>query len=476
MVLTVKIDGVTTQPREGTLAVERRIGERATASFDVPAEASPTLYEKGQPIEVLDGATKVFAGFLEMPNLAPIGPNVGRFTIDAVDNCYLADKRIVAASYVNQTAGFIVRDLKDDFLEPEGVDVSDAQIQDGPTIEQAIFNYVRVSDAIAALAEKANFWWRIDADRVLHFKARTADTAGYTADDTTIRRGSISIEHGNPLYRNRQYVRGGRDTTASQVETRKGDGDTRSWVMGFPIAEVPTVKVNTVTKTVGIKGIDAGKNFYWSKGDAVLAQDLGDAVLISTDTLEVTYKGQFPIVVLSFDEAEIALRKAKEGAIGTGRVDDVFDDANLVDRLAAFELANAKLAIFAVIAKRVTFQTQQVTQAGELLTVNLPNFGINNVTMLVEAVSITAVGDTTWYDVTAAEGPSLGSWVQFFEDMMPLGRRIDLLNIGADTVLTILVGPFNETWAWAEVAPTVSVFACPVPATTLFPETTLLPC
>jgi len=659
--LTVKIDGSAVEMSEGTLAVERRVGERAVCSLELPMADSPaTFYSKGHPIEVLEGGRALFAGFLEQPVLQPVGPAKYAYRIDAVDNCYLADKRVAAESYQNQTAGYIVKDLKDTYLEPEGVAVSDVEIEDGPTIKGAIFNYIRVSEALDALAERANFWWRIDQDKVLHFKARTTQTAPFTLDDTRARRGSIKVEHGNPLYRNRQYVRGGQDITDAQVETRKGDGEARAWAMGFPLAKVPTVKVNTVTKTVGIKGVESGKNFYWGKGDPVIAQELLDTVLSSSDTLEVTYQGQFALVALTFDEAEIEGRKTREGG-GTGYVDDVSQNPEADNRDIAFEIGNAKLVKFANIGKRITFRVQsprvvnlmdnpsvetdllgwnawggatvvrdsstkkhgnwsakvttnpavgysgvqllqrdgtrfavtageKVTfsfsfytlssgknmravlrfydadtggsqvgpdvnldfmgvgafwlywaltaevpvgathaymlvrvngagqgtfdfwvdgamlqeadeagdyadgdqpggtwygtahesqsrvdlEPGQLLLVDLPNFDLTNVAMLVESVIVTTTGDIVWYEVVAAQGPELGSWTRFFDALSLAAPRVDLINIGLDEVLTIYV-PFSEAWSWGESSG-VTVLSCPVPSTTLYPLASMYPC
>lgn len=394
--------------------------------------------------------------------------------IKCADYHYKADKRIAAESYKNKTAGYIVADLRTKYLNAEGVTVG--EIQDGPTLKQVVVNYVPTSEAFDALAEKANFVWYIDELNKLYFIDRVTNAAPWAADinDPTCftRTGKPVLSKGNPLYRNRQYVRGGKSLTDEQTENRTGDGEQKSFVVGFPLAKVPTIKENEVEKTVGIKGLDTDKDWYWSKGDIVLTAEVAPAVDVA---IQFIYIGEWSIIVLSEDDVAIIDRQDVEGG-GTGYVDDIAEDTDASSMEAAFETAAKKLQKYAVIGRKFTYQTHRSgLKPGQLQTVNYPLLNLNNEEMLIEAVKIRGEGKLLTYDITVIQGPELGSWSRLFQQLAGARKTaIDKLNVGEEATLIILVQKSDE-WGWQESVD-VTVFACPVPSTTLYPSTSLYPC
>lgn len=349
-------------------------------------------------------------------------------------------------------------------------------IQDGPTVVEAVFNYVPVTQALDALAERAGFSWWIDPDKKLHFVERSTYAAPWSVSSTT-KIQNVEVEQDRGEYRNRQYIKAGKDVTDPQVESFKGDGSSRTFTVGFPIAKVPTVKVNGVAKTVGIKGVDIGKDWYWNKGDPVITQDQAGVVLTSADNLEVTYQGFFDVVLLTYDEVAINERKALEG--GTGYYEAVDEEPYLSSRQAAFESANAKLRRYAQMGKTLRFETElSGLKPGQLLTVNLPIHNISNEQFLIEQVDFSDFGAAEGrfrYVVTAVSGQAVGGWVKFFKNMASRGQTFVIReNIREEQILIVLVQP-SEAWAWGETF-SVTPYACPVPSSTLYPSTTLYPC
>lgn len=83
---------------------------------------------------------------------------------------------------------------------------------------------------------------------------------------------------------------------APQYETRQGDGKRRDFTMGFPLAQAPVITVNGQEQTVGVKGVDASKQWYYAVDDVVIAQDHDAAPLNAADTLVVAYTGLFPLI------------------------------------------------------------------------------------------------------------------------------------------------------------------------------------
>lgn len=486
--MVVTIDNNIVKIRQDSLTIDDGIEERSTCAF-VVQDSGGNHYKQGQSVavasdlwndlkiwddaEIWDDDTLHYAGFIEKPiEKKQLGTDIIFHSITCKDMHYLADKRIIAKAYENVTAGFIVSDLISDKLASEGVTVG--IIQDGPTVIEAVFNYTTVTTALESLAEKAGYIWYIDYDKKLYFMSRSTLIAPWTATAADMKANSVQVEHGNSSYRNTQYVKGGRDITDPLTENKKGDGATRSWTVGFPIAKEPVIKLNGVAFPVGeigIRGLEENKKYYWSKGDNTINQDEAETLLVDTDVLAVTYQGEFDIIVKTISPEEIADRQDIEG--GSGIVEDVADDMNSTTREAAFEVANAKLKKYGVIGRRLSFRTRRPGLfAGQILTVNLPEHSIN-AEMLIESVSISTEQNTVvWYDVTCAEGPEQQSWTKMFEVMATRGQSFVVReNISEEEVL-ITLQSFTKTW---ESIDSPNIFRELYASNTLYPSSTLYP-
>lgn len=483
--MQIRIGGVLVRYQAGSLSVDDAIGERSTCSFIVIDTPGTARFQDAQPVEIFDAVdTLIFRGFIDKiqeKRVSPFQPHMLHH-ISCKDNHYLADKRIVARAYISMTAGAIVRDILTTVLASEGVvEGTPATIQAGPLVREAVINYAPAAEALDALAEQAGFAWWIDANRILHFVARATYTAPWSAAGADMAVGSVNVTVANPKYRNRQYMKGVRDTTDPQTEIRRGDGVNRAFTVGFPVAQVPTVEVSLgggawTAQTVGIKGVETGRHWYWSKGDAVITQDWAQPVLGTADQVRIIYRGEFDVVVLSQDQAAIFSRQTTEG-IGSGIVEDVAGMPDVSSRDTAFQTAAAKLRTYAQLGRRIKFTTRRVgLRPGQLLRITLPEHGINNLETLVESVNVSAPdAGVVLYTVTAVDGPAQGSWSQLFAGFARKDQAlIELINIGRAAVLVILADT-RATWPWT-VSTAQRVFACPIPSTALFPSATLFPC
>lgn len=433
MSLRVEISGSAISLREDSLSISDVIEERSTASFDVLDLTSSEAIVKGNPVEIYNESDElIFAGFVEIAEKQEISRDAGLvYTIQCVDNHYLADKRIAAGSYLNQTAGYIVDDLFDAYLAPEGVTIG--EIQDGIIILETIVNYVRLSEVFNALAEKCGFIWYISYDKKLYFIKRSTNVAPWELDSAYTTYESVKLTQKNPQYRNTQFVRGGWATTSTQTEHKTGDGVLKSVTTGFPIIEAPTISAGGVAKTVGIKGLDSGKDYYWSKGDSIILAEVAPAVGVD---VVISYKGQYRIVVRSDNPAEIVTRQAIEGGTGIVEETDIDTETNTME--AAFESANGKLTKYCKDGRQLTFRTSRAgLRSGQFLTVNLPNLGLMDTELLIESMDITLENGYLYYSVTAIEGPEQGSWAKIFKLITLEKVAIDKINIGEEGTLVI---------------------------------------
>ncbi len=470
--LAITIDGVAVQVAKNTLDIKNVVENRSTAVFKVEDTDASDHYAQGEPVIITDGAATLFKGVVEDSREKRMAPAGGlRHTVRCKDWHYLADKRLVAESYTGQTAGAIVTDIITKYLAAEGITAG--TIQAGPTIAEAIFNYAPASIVLDKLAERAGFTWYIDDAKQLFFLVRTTTAAPFAVTKADMLKGSSSLIHGNAKYRNRQYIRGGKVVTTEQTETfTTQDATVQAFVVGFPLAKVPTsITEDAAGKTIGIKGIDTAKDYYWSKGDPVLVAAVppGNGVVV-----EIKYFGEFNIIALAEDTDAIAAQLLIEGA-GTGFVDHVDDDPTLIDSDDALDEAEAKLAKYALAGKQVPFDVlTNGLEPGQLLTVTEPLYALSAAAMLIVGVNIVERDIGIVYKITVVEGPVVGGWARFFGDLARSKDDVRLTAGEANQVLIIL-SLTSEVWEWSETI-TENVFACPVPSATLLPLPTLLPC
>jgi hypothetical protein len=274
---------------------------------------------------------------------------------------------------------------------------------------------------------------------------------------SNIKRLSPLVEQWSEDYRNRQYLRGGRAVTALQTENYTGDGATKSFVVGYPIAKVPTsITVGGAAQTIGIKGIDTAKNCYWAKGDPVITWDVAPA---GAAAIVIQYYGEYNIIVVREDGAAITARAAVEG--GTGIVEHMADDASVTTQDDAMAICLAMLNEYGVIGEIYTCETFDYgLEPGQEVTVTYPAYNLASANMLIESVDIVEFAPgTPVYSIKAVYGPAQGDWTKLFATLAHIKDDVlDRLTIGRDEVLIILSQHYGD-WGWEETV-TETVYAC----------------
>lgn len=497
---TVQISGVPIFIIAGTLNFTMSVGRRGTASFTVYANTS-VHFQQYQPVAIYDNTnTLVFTGYVTIPKEQKFGYQASvQTTITCIDQHWLADKRCVAASYTNQSCGSIVTNIYNNILTQEGVTIG--QIYDGllpattlfpsttlypggnvSNIPQATFVYDTIANAFDALATAASssgvlYYWMIDLNKQLWFVPYTTLT-GPSIDGTTLemKNNPTTVQRGNPLYRNTQYVLGGLALTPTQVETRIGDGATQSWTMGYPLASNPIIVVGGVTQTQTVKGAPSGAaSYYWAQGDPVITQDQSLTPIASPTTIVVTYIGQYPSIISSANSAQIAYQASIDGT--SGIVETVQIDNTLTSISNGLVEASQLLTRYAQQGVIAIMTTKQSGFApGQLITVNLPMHGLYNTQMLVESVLASDQTDflNIWYTITAIAGPADTTWTNFFSKTLKQIAPPNSINIGTTSTVQLLANftaSYTLTMSFTAIA-----YSCPLPSTTLFPSTTLKPC
>jgi hypothetical protein len=191
------------------------------------------------------------------------------------------------------------------------------------------------------------------------------------------------------------------------------------------VGAAPTViNVDSTPQTIGIRGVQTGRDFYYNAGNPVISQDDSGTALTGAQVLSVTYQGQFPILIQSQDDGEIASQAALGG--GSGIWETVDDRANLNEIDAAQQAAAGLLRRFGKIPRRVTFETDiSGLRAGQLLTMGFAPHQVSGSWLIDQVSANDRNGRELVWTVEALDGESIGGWESFFAELSRGGRVIE---------------------------------------------------
>jgi hypothetical protein len=335
------------------------------------------------------------------------------------------DRRVLAGSFETpgQSLADVVAGIAAAALDGEGLTLTG--VATGPALDPLKWNYAKVSKALQDLEDLTGYAWWVDYDKVLWFQPRAGVSAPWAIATASKNFRRLRVKTSRADYRNRQYVRAGFGLTDTRTDTIKGNGTDKSFPLVFPVGTVPVV--NGGAATVGIRGVDSGKDWYWNKGEALITQDDGAAALGSGTTATVAYKGLYPLGVSAQLDGEVATRRAVEG--GSGIHEEIADEPTIDDETAATERALGLLRRHGHIPRSVTFETDTGgLRAGQLMAgVAVPEHNLSG-DWLIESVGASDSldpGHALTYTVTILDGESVGGWVGFFQALAGSTKRFE---------------------------------------------------
>lgn len=454
----------------GTLSWQDSVNARSTLSFTLKAPQGTLTLAAGLPVLLVNDTAEenIFGGTIDSVAEARITGLKGwvSYQVTCADNHQILDRLVVAESYVDKSISFIINDIVDTYLDDDGVTVG--LIEGGDiVVKEAVFDYVPATKVFERLAERTGFNWYLNADKELYFVERTKETAPWSLTEIEDVAGVVVTSH-RQNYRNKQIITGSSAETTTQTENFVGDGQQKSFTVGYRMSQEPTVTVGGVAKTVGIRGVDEGTDFFWNKGDKTITAETAPA---SSAAIQVQYVGEFDVMMIATDTEEVTARAAIEG--GSGRYESVETKRGLNTLAGLSEVALDRLRRYADMGRTVTFVTfKEGLEAGQIIPVELDEHGLDT-DLLISSITLVEVGKPNQfqYAVTAVTGEAVGGWTQFFKDWVGIERAVTLVNANEIDTVTI-VQAFSKDWIEsAEPRPFYHV----APATTLAPAATLWP-
>jgi hypothetical protein len=405
----------------GTLNITESLGGRSTCEFTVLREdaASPPV---GAEVTVGDGAYLVFAGTIDEVERFTLGGSAAvESRIRCTDYAHILDRRLAGEyCWSGQRAGDLVRTICAQSLSDEGIGLD--FVQDGPVVENFAIVYPTVAEAVTRLAEIAHYYWYVDYYRQLHFFSPETYDCPFSIGDGSRNFRSLTLRLTREEYANfvvvklAQYVR-------SESETFHGDGSARTFTVGYPIAAEPEITLNGAPQTVGVAGVDTGKDWYWSAGSRDIQQDSGGTLLEPSDTLVVNYQGVDQTVVAAENAAEIAARQAVEG--GSGRYEILRESGDQTTRTQGEQLAAAILDRLDAIPAVAKFESDGAVEplitavrVGQRISIGVTGYA-PAASYLIRTIRIQDLPGTQYlkYEIEAVNGPLVGDAYDFFRDL-----------------------------------------------------------
>lgn len=316
-------------------------------------------------------------------------------------------------------AGAIVQNLLTVYGTGEGL--SAGTINDGTAIELATFEYSTISDMIEQVAAASGYIWRGNADETVDFIPRNGDAAPFDANTTTVIYGTVNVRYTREEYANAVYVRYNEQAVAPTLVNFTGDGSKRIFRCATVIKSVVTITVDAAEKTVGVYGVDSGKDWYYTPGDHFVYQDSGGTVLTGSNTLYVTYRAFGFDSEYAEDTTEQTNRASVEG--GTGVYEALVQRDDIYSADAAEDAATAELTARKTLPVELRYQTDSAgLLPGQLQTVNLSSWGISSGTYLIDEVSAEDI-DVGYlrYTVRALSTTRLGDYLSVFKSFVGSG-------------------------------------------------------
>lgn len=438
-----------------SLQIKDEINARSSAEFSIKDAQCIYRFSPGQPVRIMLDTALIFSGLVADIEEELVGGGLGEVNIHRVscsDWTSLADRHYVTQTY--DTSGQNLKDIVTAILEDDSGDPGeciydygiriDPNMDDGPELATCNFDMVQCSEAFDQLSEKTGYWWRIEAVsydpsthvevKYLRFFELSKNPAPFDLNpDTWGEWRRMSVRRSQEKYRNVQYLRAGKATTADlKTDKFKGkaslvtDKSEMSYTLRYEVSPKakPQIWVNSVQVSAAKVAIRADEgdqdtiDYFYQVESKEITQNNRDGfdALTTADTLEVIYYGLFPMRMQGRNDAEVDARVVLEG--GPGIYTDLESDDSITDAEMALERVYGLLRRHCRTPAEVRFETDtNGFRAGQVLNVDLSKHGLSG-QFLIQSVDFRSIAEKFFrYTVKAVEGEGDGSWVDFWRKL-----------------------------------------------------------
>ncbi len=284
---------------------------------------------------------------------------------------------------------------------------------DNGVFAKFLFDHVTISEAIQQVASLNGWIWYFAPDGTLNAHARTTEAAPFDLSDPSAPPVSVRYMATRQDLQNAQFRRIAHEGTPVETETFSGNGaETKFWLTKVP-KTIDSIVVGDASLSVGIDGVDDGKEAYYVPGS--LQFRTATAPPVGTDNVVVQYHELGSDIIAAYNNPSIADRAAAEG--GSGVWATVVDDAGETDRAHAQQKADADVAQFGGLNGEISYKTaRDGLRPGQVQQATLTAFTLNS-TMLINSVVASSIRpDVFSYEVKATTAARLRNIVDMLSE------------------------------------------------------------
>lgn len=418
--ITIKIDTVDKSSIVEFGSVNKRdvINQKTdTLEFDI-------LYHTGQSfrpapnseVEMLDGATKIFAGKIHSVQKNIESDNRVRYRVRVKDYSYDLDRQLVIEGYDDKTVEYIINDILTNFTDGT---FTDTNVVCALTITKVTFDRITVTDALQKLADLTGYSWYVDYDKDIHFFEKNANASPFNITDGDGNHIPKTLEVENDLsqIRNRVFIKGGEIEGTARTEYFDGDGAKLLFRLANKFASKPTVEVNSVSKTVGIDFIDDEASFdcFWDYNQKYIRFKAGTVPGAGSDNVEVAGIPLYNLVVQVEEPSSI---------VQYGVFEFAKTDKTIKAREEAVSYAQAEVEAYQNGVIEGRFQTYQSgLRSGMIININSTLLDVNE-DFLIQSVGFQMITRERFiYKVKLATLRTVGI-IDFLIGLLKTGDRL----------------------------------------------------
>lgn len=440
MAVTIKINSIdkSSEVAWRSLNLSRALTNQVDSlSFDLLRANSsgykPVLNDK---VEVLEDATLLFGGQI-ISMSENVDGLVERINITCKDYSFDMDKKLVVKVYQNMTVAAIIADINTHFL-PAGYTVTNVVC---PTLITFIsFNYELPTKCLQQLAQITDYDWYVDEAKNIFFFQKGSQAAPFSLTDTNQNYvyNSLRINSDIRNLRNSIIVRGGTYDGNLYTEDQQSDGSKTTYIFAYQYSGY-TIKVNGVTKTVGIDNIDdpATKDCLYNFNEKAVKFPSASKPTAG-QIVTIVGNPKIPVVTKIANSASVAQY---------GEFQAKVIDKSILSKDAARDRARAELTQWAEEINEGGFKTYKTgLKPGQKISIQSTNRGINDQFIISRISSIMRSPDEFVHSCTLVTKQTYGM-IEFLQNL--LINKDKEITISSDEVLDLVL-QFSETMGFSD--------------------------
>lgn len=285
------------------------------------------------------------------------------------------------------------------------------------------------SEVDSIVQASGDYYSYVDKWRQFRFGARLARPGAFPVQSVAVDapnnysgyllyRPQVTALSSADLFRNNQIVTNVSSLISPPTEVKVADGSTTSWQMGYPLYSAPTILINGNSATIGLQGVDSGKQFYWQVNSASISYDSSLPKLPAGTVITFTYTGQSPVNVVLNNTSSQTTQAALE--LNSGIVAEIESALNSTTQgmttSQATTFGNGLLTRYGNNAPIELMGTTLYPGLvpGTVIAAFVPELNAWNAQLPVVSLTTTVVqganGQIWLYSVDATNGPNLNNW------------------------------------------------------------------